>query len=157
MRKQRSGKILSVASQAGVMGFLGSSAYCSAKFAVVGLTQALRAELAPFGIQVSVICPGAFRTDFRDKSSMIFADKEIADYKDSNVHRTTQFLKDNNHKQMGNPDKAAEFIYDIASKDILPARIMIGKDCCEAVRSDLERQITEIDSYLDASSATAFE
>lgn len=157
MRKQRSGKILSVASQAGVMGFLGSSAYCSAKFAVVGLTQALRAELEPFGIQVSVICSGAFRTDFRDGSSMIFADKEIADYKDSNVHKTTQFLKDNNHKQTGDPEKAAEFIYDMVSKDAFPARIMIGNDCCGAVRSDLEQQIAEIDSYMDASCATAFE
>lgn len=157
MRKQRSGKILSVASQAGVMGFMGSSAYCSAKFAVVGLTQALRQELEPFGIQVSVICPGSFRTDFRDASSMIFSDKTIADYADSNVHKTTQFLKDHNHKQEGDPEKAAKFIYKMTVKDSLPKRILVGKNCCEQVENDLEEQIREIDSYKNESSETDFE
>lgn len=156
MRRQRSGRILSVASQAGVMGFLGSSAYCSAKFAVVGLTQALREELAPFGIQVSVICPGSFRTDFRDKSSMQFADKEIADYKDSNVHQAVLFLKEHNHRQEGDPRKAASLVAEILSRKILPKRIMIGKNCCTAVRDDLERQIEEIDSYQKKSSMTDF-
>lgn len=156
MRKQRSGKILSVASQAGVMGFLGSSAYCSAKFAVVGLTQALRAELEPFGIQVSVICPGAFRTDFRDKSSMVFSDRKIADYENSNVHKTTQFLKDNNHKQEGDPAKAAEFIIKMISGDVLPKRILIGKNCCVQVKDDLKSQIAEIESYEKDSSKTDF-
>lgn len=156
MRKQRGGRILSVASQAGVMGFQGSSAYCSAKFAVVGLTQALRMELEPFGIQISVICPGSFRTDFRDSSSMVFADKEIADYKDSGVHKTTQFLKDNNHKQEGDPEKAAAFIYEMVSRETLPKRIMIGKNCCSQVEEDLKQQIAEIESYAEDSSRTDF-
>lgn len=156
MRRQGGGKILSVASQAGVMGFLGSSAYCSAKFAVVGLTQALRAELEPFGIQVSVICPGAFRTDFRDGSSMVFSDQRVADYEGSSVHKTTQFLKDHNHKQAGDPDKAAEFVRSLVLGESLPRRILVGKDCCVAVKDDLEQQIAEIGGYFDASSRTDF-
>ena len=68
MRQQKSGMILTVSSQAGAMGYLGSSAYCSSKYAVVGLSEALRMELAPFGIQVASILPGSFRTDFRDDS-----------------------------------------------------------------------------------------
>ncbi len=64
MRNQGSGMILTVSSQAGAMGFLGSSAYCSSKYAVVGLSEALSMELAPFGIQVASILPGSFRTDF---------------------------------------------------------------------------------------------
>ena len=58
MRKQGGGMILTVSSQAGAMGFLGSSAYCSSKYAVVGLSEALSMELAPFGIQVASILPG---------------------------------------------------------------------------------------------------
>lgn len=54
------------------MGFTGSSAYCSAKFAVVGLSLTMRTELAPFGIEVSVVCSGSLRTDFWDASSMQF-------------------------------------------------------------------------------------
>ena len=69
MRKAGKGVILNVSSQGGLMGFSGSSAYCAAKFAVVGLSDVLRAELGEFGIAVSAVCPGSFRTDFRSKHS----------------------------------------------------------------------------------------
>ena len=72
MREQKSGMILNISSQAGAMPFLGSTAYCSAKFAVVGFSESLGIELEPFGIQVAAVLPGAFRTDFRDASSMHF-------------------------------------------------------------------------------------
>ena len=76
MRGRRSGTILNVASQGGLMGFTGSSAYCSAKFAVVGLSAALRMELQEFGIRVSVLCPGSlFLSSAQDPSEPISAKK----------------------------------------------------------------------------------
>ena len=103
MRKQGGGMILTVSSQAGAMGFLGSSAYCSSKYAVVGLSEALSMELAPFGIQVASILPGSFRTDFRDSSSMKHAKISLAAYEGSAVHAARDFLEANNHKQEGDP------------------------------------------------------
>ena len=107
MRKQGGGMILTVSSQAGAMGFLGSSAYCSSKYAVVGLSEALSMELAPFGIQVASILPGSFRTDFRDSSSMKHAKISLAAYEGAAVHAARDFLEANNHKQEGDPAKAA--------------------------------------------------
>ena len=157
MRKQGGGMILNVSSQAGVMGFLGSSAYCSSKYAVVGLSEALGMELEPFGIQVASILPGSFRTDFRDDSSMKHAQKSLEAYEGSQVHAARDFLAANNHKQEGDPEKAAKFLYRIVDGGKLPKRILIGKKCCEAVRDYLKDRITEIDSYIEESSQTDFE
>ena len=157
MRKQGGGMILNVSSQAGVMGFLGSSAYCSSKYAVVGLSEALGMELEPFGIQVASILPGSFRTDFRDDSSMKHAQKSLEAYEGSQVHAARDFLAANNHKQEGDPEKAAKFLYRIVDGGKLPKRILIGKKCCEAVRDYLKDRIAEIDSYIEESSQTDFE
>lgn len=101
MRGRRGGTILNVASQGGLMGFTGSSAYCSAKFAVVGLSAALRMELQEFGIRVSVLCPGSFRTDFRKKGSMRHPAKELDAYDGTAVRRASRFLAENPDSQKG--------------------------------------------------------
>ena len=157
MRQQDSGMILNVSSQAGAMGFQGSTAYCSAKFAVIGFSEALRAEVEGFHIQVASVLPGAFRTDFRDASSMVYAKNPMKEYDGSAAHKARKTLIANNYKQMGDPAKAAAFLYGIVKSGKLPKRILIGKDCCGAVRKDLEEQIREIDSYSKESSQTAFE
>ena len=66
------------------------------------------------------------------------------------------FLVANNHRQEGDPAKAAAFLYGIVDTGKLPARILIGKKCCADVRSNLEEHIREIDSYIEASSQTDF-
>lgn len=156
MRARHSGMILNVASQGGLMAFAGNSAYASAKFAVVGLTMALVPELAPFGVQACAVCPGAFRTDFRDASSMHHPARSIAVYDDTPVHRAVRFLAENNHKQAGNPAKAARFVADVVDSGRLPKRLLIGKACCEQVRQDLEDQLAEIGTYETASSQTDY-
>ena len=64
MKRQGRGLILQIASQAGLRGFSREAIYCAAKHAQVGFTRALRLELQPFGIKVSVICPAGVKTDF---------------------------------------------------------------------------------------------
>jgi len=154
MREQKSGMILSVSSQAGTMGFLGSTAYCSSKYAVVGLMDALGMELKGFGIQVSSILPGSFRTDFRDPSSMKFAGGNLSAYDNTSLRDVRDFLTVNNHKQEGDPVKAAAFIYEIVSRGDLPKRIHIGGKCCSQVKEYLMERVAEIDSYIEASSET---
>lgn len=157
MRSQGSGMILNVASQGGLMGFTGSSAYCSAKFAVVGLTMALIPELEPFGIQASVICPGSFRTDFRDPSSMHHPAASLDAYDGSPVHAARDFYAAHMHDQAGDPAKAARFVADVVDSGTLPKRLLVGALCCEQVRDDLAAQIEEIGSYEAASSQTDFD
>jgi 3-oxoacyl-[acyl-carrier protein] reductase len=64
MIEQKSGTILIISSMAGIYGFAGEAVYCATKFAQVGFAQALDKELRPFGIKVSVICPGGVKTEF---------------------------------------------------------------------------------------------
>ena len=68
MRRQRNGTIINISSIAGVIGFVGMGAYVSTKFAIEGLTQSLRLELAPFGIRAMVIEPGVIKTNILDSS-----------------------------------------------------------------------------------------
>lgn len=157
MREQRSGMILNVSSQGGLMGFTGSSAYCSAKFAVVGLTMALVPELEPFGIQVSVVCPGSFRTDFRDPSSMHHPATSLDAYDGSPVHAARDFYAEHTHDQVGDPAKAARFVADVVDSGRLPKRLLVGELCCRQVREDLSAQIEEIGTYEAASSQTDFD
>ena len=157
MRGQNSGMILNVASQAGLTGYLGSSAYCSAKFAVVGLSLALRMELAPFGIQVSAVCPGSFRTDFRDSSSIVIAGNPMKEYDGTPVRDSAKFLTAHNHMQEGDPKKAARFLYEIVESGTLPGRILVGKKCCEDILNELTLQMNEIHGYIAASSQTEYD
>ncbi|MEN2654952.1 SDR family NAD(P)-dependent oxidoreductase, partial [Acinetobacter baumannii] len=70
MRWQRSGRIFNLSSIGGMVGFAGASVYCSTKFAVEGFSESLAMEVARFGIHVTIVEPGFFRTDFLDESSV---------------------------------------------------------------------------------------
>ena len=157
MRSQKSGLILNVSSQAGMAGAAGCSVYNSAKFAVVGMSEALSEELKPFGIKTAVICPGSFRTNFRDKSSMKKVAAPMPEYDGLAAHNVVKFLDENNYKQQGDPEKAARFIYEIAKQDEVPVHILIGKICCDVVKANLIKSVSEIDSYYESSSRTDFE
>ncbi len=80
------------------MGFNGGSAYCAAKFAVTGLSEALNNELNQFGVHVTTVVPGAFRTDFRDGSSVCFPKDPMPEYDGTPVHSVIDWMKENNHK-----------------------------------------------------------
>ena len=156
MRKQHSGRILNISSQAGLMGFNGGSAYCAAKFAVVGLSEALNNELNGFGIQVIAAAPGAFRTDFRDASSVHFPQHPMPEYDGTPAHTMIEWMRENNHKQAGDPARAAAFVYKIATGETVPQLLTIGQDCSDAVAQKLRGTLDEIASYYDDTIQTAF-
>lgn len=80
MREQGAGKIINISSSGGFVGRPGWGVYCATKFAVEGLSESMGYELAPLGIQVTAIEPGAFRTNFLDGSSLLTAEARIEDY-----------------------------------------------------------------------------
>ena len=81
----------------------------------------------------------------------------MQEYEGSAVHATRSFLAENNHKQEGDPAKAAAFLYGIVDSGKLPMRLLIGKKCCDDVRAALHSHIEDIDSYYAESSQTDFE
>ncbi len=157
MRAQGSGRILNVSSQAGLVAGPGNTAYNAVKFAVVGLSQGLRAELAPFGIGVCAVCPGPFRTDFRDPSSMKLPAAPMAAYDGTPAHNMVAYLNENNHKQNGDPVRAAAFVCKYAMGDSLPSILVIGRPACDSVRDTYAGILKEMDTYYEESCATAYD
>jgi len=153
MRRQASGSIINVSSMLGFSGAAGYAFYSAAKFAVEGLSEALAAEVAPFGIKVTIIQPGPFRTDFR-KRSMRVAPVHPAYSKSLSAFREGLLAGDG--KQPGDPRKAARLMIDIANAEEPPLRLPVGKAALAAVERKLDLVRHDIDRWRDASLATAF-
>lgn len=145
MRHRRSGHIITISSIAGMSGGAGSSVYCASKHAVSGWSEALADELAPFGIKVSCVYPGRFRTDFLDRSSVRYGDIPIADYAAFSAARM-ESLDANNHLQAGDPQKFALAMVDLASNEEPPVWLAGGSEGyrvfmtkADALRDNAER------------------
>jgi NAD(P)-dependent dehydrogenase (short-subunit alcohol dehydrogenase family) len=121
MRRQRSGHVLNISSIGGYAASAGWGVYCSTKFAVEGLTEALALELKPLGIRATVIEPGFFRTDFLDASSLATSGATIADYAET-AGAMRQFAAGANHAQPGDPAKLARAILGLSMR-MIPRRV----------------------------------
>ncbi|MGK9166175.1 SDR family NAD(P)-dependent oxidoreductase [Inquilinus limosus] len=134
MRAQRSGRILNISSIGGYRSAPGFGVYCSTKFAVEGLSEALHHELAPLGIHVTVVEPGYFRTDFLDSSSLTTSGTRIGDY-DGTAGATRSRAADLNHGQPGDPDKLASVLVAFADTPNPPLRLPLGSDTVAAIEA----------------------
>jgi NAD(P)-dependent dehydrogenase (short-subunit alcohol dehydrogenase family) len=155
MRRQRSGRIINFSSLGGYRASPGWGVYCSTKFAVEGLTEALYDELAPLGIHATVVEPGFFRTDFMDNRSLGKMEQQISDYADT-VGKTRLFAVERNHQQPGDPAKLARAILQLANAAEPPLRLPLGEDALQRIKDKnafVEREtanwraLTESTSY----------
>ncbi|MFE0454164.1 oxidoreductase [Streptomyces sp. NPDC058914] len=145
MRRQRSGRILNLSSIGGFASAAGFGVYCSTKFAVEGLSEAMRAELAPLGIHVTIVEPGYFRTDFLDATSLLTEGRIISDYADT-AGAVRQAVPGLNHAQPGDPVKGATAILALADVADPPLRAQLGSDCVAA----MDRKIAQLREETDA-------
>ncbi|GGL10698.1 SDR family oxidoreductase [Nocardia jinanensis] len=155
MRRAGKGKLVHIGSRSGFEGEPGVSMYSASKFAVAGISEALESELEPFGIQSMVVEPGVFRTDFLDASSVQLPGVRIAEYDGTPAHVTLDWVDEANHTQLGDPVKAAAFIYRVASGAQLPLRLPVGQDALDRRVVMTERIEREIAPLREASAATA--
>ncbi|GHB43526.1 short-chain dehydrogenase/reductase [Streptomyces xanthochromogenes] len=153
LRRERAGRIFNISSVGGFTAGSGWGIYNSTKFAVEGLSEALRADLAPLGIHVTIVEPGVFRTDFLDDSSL-HSTTSIEDYAGT-VGKTRQWALDNNHQQPGDPVKAARAIVTVAGADAPPMRLPLGADCVARVESKLETVAKEVEAWRELALDTA--
>jgi NAD(P)-dependent dehydrogenase (short-subunit alcohol dehydrogenase family) len=138
MRARRSGRILNMSSVGGFSAGPGWGVYSGTKFAVEGLSEAMYAELAPVGIQVTILEPGPFRTDFLDASSLVHVARRIDDY-DGTAGAARAWAASTNQAQPGDPAKAAAAILKIASVANPPLRLQLGVSCIARVEAKLNR------------------
>ena len=127
MRKQHSGHIINMSSVGGYASGAGFGLYCSTKFAVEGIGEALSAELAPLGIHATIVEPGYFRTDFLDSSSLGTTKELISDYAET-VGKLRGVAAEKNHQQPGDPKKLAKALIQLVNVPDPPVRLPLGTD-----------------------------
>ena len=143
MRKQRSGHIVSISSTAGLVGFEFGTAYAASKFGLEGWMESLAAELAPFGINTTIVNPGFFRTELLTEQSTNYAEASIEDYAERRAKQLA-FWKSQNGKQGGDPAKLARALVTITDQERPPLRFIAGADAiatAEQVVATLQQQI----------------
>ena len=156
MRKQRSGHVISISSSAGFAGFEFGSAYAASKFGLEGWMESLQPEVAPFGINTTVVNPGFFRTELLTPDSTKFAEASIEDYADRREPLQT-FWKSQNGKQGGDPAKLAQALVKIASEEHPPRRFIAGADAIAGAEQKIADFKSEIEAYRDLSTSLGIE
>lgn len=154
-REKKSGTILNIASIAGSYTAVSLGLYSATKAAVIQFTEALKMEVEEFGIRVSAVCPGGFRTDFLDSSSMQIAQNPIDDY--TAVRNTIARYSSLNKMQGGDPDKFPKFIMDLTELEVLPSRIYVGSDALRTIARRLSEISQSVEEHRDMSSSTDFD
>jgi NAD(P)-dependent dehydrogenase (short-subunit alcohol dehydrogenase family) len=155
MRKQRSGHIINFSSIGGYAAAEGWGVYCSTKFAVEGITEALHAELAPLGIHATVVEPGFFRTDFLDSRSLISTAAKISDYAET-VGKMRDFAGGHNHQQPGDPKKLAQALLELANAAKPPLRLPLGTDTLKRIAEKNASVVRETEAWRVLAASTDF-
>ncbi|CAN5161509.1 oxidoreductase [soil metagenome] len=155
MRAERHGTIVNVSSMGGFAQVAGWGVYGATKFAVEGLSEAMRAELEPLGIAVMIVEPGSFRTDFLDSSSLQRTDSEITDYS-ATAGRVRHAAADANGAQINDPTKGAAAIVTAATSPNPPSRLQLGPDAIAMVEGKLDHVRAELESWRAVSTSTLF-
>ncbi len=154
MRERRRGHIINVTSMGGFITMPGISFYCGSKFALEGISESLGKELAPFGIHVTALAPGQFRTDWAGRS-MARAPRSIGDY-DAVMDPIRTARQNRSGNQPGDPDKAAQALLRLVEARNPPTRLFLGEDALDLVTRKLDQMKTEIAAWDTLSRSTAF-
>jgi NAD(P)-dependent dehydrogenase (short-subunit alcohol dehydrogenase family) len=152
LRAQGSGTIVQISSMGGQLSMPGFGAYCAAKFALEGLSEALAAEVAPFGVRVLIVEPGAFRTEFG--GGRMHRSRSIDAYAVS-TSGTRDAVEAMDGSQPGDPAKAAAAIVRAVDSDDAPLRLALGADAVEAIRAHHESLAADLAAWEDVSRSTA--
>jgi NAD(P)-dependent dehydrogenase (short-subunit alcohol dehydrogenase family) len=155
LRAQRSGHIVNISSVAGRAPAAGSGLYAASKCALAGMSEALAAELAPLGISVTIVEPGAFRTDFLSATSLRTIPVTIPDY-DGTAGATLDRLVPLDGLQLGDPQRAVEAIINVVGAPEPPLHLVLGSDAIERSRANIAALVDDIDRWEHVSRETTF-
>ncbi|MBB3344053.1 oxidoreductase [Luteimonas sp. RC10] len=145
MRRRRRGHIVNITSMGGFITMPGIAYYCGSKFALEGMSETLGKEVAPLGIHVTAVAPGAFRTDWAGRS-MVRTPRSIADY-DALFDPIREARQSRSGHQPGDPAKAARAILTLLDAPHPPAHLLLGSDALELVRGKLAALEAELATW----------
>jgi len=141
MRKQRSGHIINISSVAGVVGLKHCAAYSATKFAVEGLSLSVATEVEQFGIKITVVEPGFFRTDLLDARNVRYSTNTIDDY--AAEGSTREMWSPYHGTQQGDPAKLGDALVKIAVMENPPKLFVAGSDALAMITSAVEARLRE--------------
>jgi NAD(P)-dependent dehydrogenase (short-subunit alcohol dehydrogenase family) len=136
-----------------VGGTPGMGAYQTAKFAVEGFSEVLASEVAPFGVRVVIVEPGAFRTDWQGSSMTLHPTGP--DYEET-VGAINRYRAENDGVQPGDPARAARVILDVLASDDLPRRLVLGADAVRSALDSAAQRSAETEKWAAVSAAADF-
>jgi NAD(P)-dependent dehydrogenase (short-subunit alcohol dehydrogenase family) len=152
MRARRRGHIVNITSMGGHITMPGIAYYCGSKFALEGISDTLAREVEPFGIAVTAIAPGSFRTDWAGRSMQRTA-RSIADY-DALFDPVRKAREEKSGKQPGDPARAARAILAVIEADAPPTHLLLGSDALQLVRGKLGDLGRDLDAWEEVSVST---
>jgi NAD(P)-dependent dehydrogenase (short-subunit alcohol dehydrogenase family) len=152
MRRQGAGHVFNLSSMAGVIGYGTASAYAAAKFALEGLSLSVAQEVARFGIKVTLVEPGFFRTDLLAPQSSVFGELEVEGY-DAPAAVKAQWQA-YHHKQAGDPFKLGQALVRLAGMAVTPKQFYAGSDAVAGITADLKARLTEVEAHQALSAST---
>jgi NAD(P)-dependent dehydrogenase (short-subunit alcohol dehydrogenase family) len=155
MRARRRGHIVNVTSMGGFITMPGISFYCGSKFALEGISEALGKEVAGFGVRVTALAPGQFRTDWAGRS-MDRTPRSLADY-DAVMDPIRAARRAKSGQQPGDPAKAARALLALVESPNPPARLFLGDDALQLVEQKLVAMREEIAAWETLSRSTGFD
>lgn len=155
MRAQGNGHILQLTSIGGLLAAQGFAAYCASKFALEGWSEALAEEVQPLGIRVTIIEPGAFRTEFAGEKNMRPA--RLIDAYRPVIAPMETYLYGSGGKQPGDPHKAALAMIEMVESDAPPLRLLLGVDAIAHWEQKLTALTAELARWRPVGEATAFD
>jgi NAD(P)-dependent dehydrogenase (short-subunit alcohol dehydrogenase family) len=156
MRKQGSGRIVSISSTASLVGFEFCSAYAAAKFGLDGWIESLQPEVAPFGIETMIVNPGFFRTELLTDDSTQYASSSVRDYAERRAQNIASW-KSASGQQPGDPHKLAEALITLVNLPVLPRRFIAGADAVAMVEQKLVLVQQQIDAHRELSGSLSFD
>ena len=152
MRRQGSGHVFNVSSMAGVIGYGTASAYAAAKFAVEGFSLSVGQEVAQFGIKVTLVEPGFFRTDLLAPQSAVYGELAVEGY-DAPAAVKAQW-EGYHHKQSGDPAKLGQALVQLAGMASPPKQFFAGSDAVTGITADLKPRLAEVEAHQALSAST---
>ena len=155
MRERRRGHVVNISSVGGYRSGAGFGVYCSTKFAVEGISEALHAELAPLGVHVTVVEPGYFRTEFLDQSSLTVSPRILADYAATSGQVRERAVQIN-QKQPGDPKRLAQAMLALVASPTPPLRLPLGTDTLQAIADKNADVANETAAWRELSASTDF-
>lgn len=154
MRARRSGRVVNFSSLGGLVAFAGTGYYHATKFAVEALSESLSHEVAPLGIRVLIVEPGAFRTEWAGRS-MVDSPTTIADYAETAGKRRAS-TRASSGQQPGDPERAAAAVIRAVEADDPPLRLLLGASALRVAYGRLDALRAGFDAWADTTRGADF-